>query len=193
MEPLRDAVAQGGHSGGPGLAFQAMLRLDLARLDREGAVRVDVDVPADDPLWNETEFAFDGPVHVRLRAIEAGSGEVVVRGEVEAHLAQECRRCLEPVVGTLAQEITMVFLASDTPGAIEDGDARVFDPRAPALDLSEPVREEVVLAIDPYVVCVPECRGLCPRCGANRNVEECDCSREELDPRWDALRALKEE
>jgi len=170
-----------------------MLRLDLARLDREGAVRVDADVPADDPLWKDTGFAFDGPVRIRLRATEAGSGEVVVRGDVEARIAQECRRCLEPVVGTLAQEITMVFLSSDTPGVEEDGDARVFDAHAPELDLSGPVREEVVLAIDPYVVCDPECKGLCPRCGANLNTEGCGCSFDEPDPRWDALRALKEE
>ncbi len=170
-----------------------MLRLDLARLDREGAVRVDADVPADDPLWKDTEFAFDGPVHVRLRAIAAGSGEVVVRGEVEARLAQECRRCLEPVVGKLALAITLVFVASDTPGILEDGDARVFDARASELDLGEAVREEVVLGIDPYVVCDPECKGWCPHCGANRNTGECGCSWDEADPRWDALRALKEE
>lgn len=170
-----------------------MLRLDLARLDREGVVRVDADVPADDPLWKDTDFTFDGPVHVRLRATVAGSGEVVVRGGVEARLAQQCRRCLDPVVGALAQEVTMVFLSSDTPGMAEDGDARVFDGRAPELDLSEPVREEVVLAIDPYVVCDPECKGLCPRCGANLNAEVCGCSFDEPDPRWDALRALKEE
>lgn len=170
-----------------------MLRLDLARLDREGAVRVDADVPADDPMWKDTDFPFDGPVHVRLRASAAGSGEVVVRGEVEARLAQECRRCLEPVVGTLAHEVTLVFLPSDTPGITEDGDARVFDARASELDLRGPVREEVLLGIDPYVVCDQECRGLCPQCGANLNTEECGCSWNEPDPRWDALRALKEE
>jgi uncharacterized protein len=170
-----------------------MLTLDLARLDREGSVRVDARIPADDPLWSGTAVAFAGPVHVRLRASAAGSGEVVVRGEIEARLAQECRRCLEPVEGRLTQEVTMVFLSSDTPGAEEDGDARVFDSRASELDLSEPVREEVVLAIDPYVVCDPGCKGLCPQCGVNWNVEECNCASEASDPRWDVLRALKEE
>jgi uncharacterized protein len=170
-----------------------MLTLDLARLDREGSVRVDAQIPADDPLWSGAEVVFAGPVHVHLRASAAGSGELVVRGEVEARLAQECRRCLDPVVGRLAQEVTMVFLSSDTPGVEEDGDARVFDSRALELDLSEPVREEVVLAIDPYVVCDPDCKGLCPQCGVNWNVEECDCASEASDPRWDVLRALKEE
>lgn len=170
-----------------------MLRLDLARLDKEGSIRVEAQVPADDPLWEDMEVSFAGPVDVRLRASTAGSGEVVVRGSVEADLRQECRRCLEPVTGRLEQELTMVFLPADTPGIEDDSEARVFDGRAVALDLSEPVREEVILAIDPYVVCDPECKGLCPVCGTNRNHEACDCRTEELDPRWDALRGLKEE
>lgn len=171
-----------------------MLRLDLARLDRERSVRVEAQVPADDPLWQDVEATtFEGPVEVRLRATTAGSGEVVVRGSVEADVRRECRRCLEPVPGRLEQELTMVFLPSDAPGVEEDSEARVFDARAAELDLSEAVREEVLLGIDPYVVCDPECKGLCPRCGANRNVEECACKEEEADPRWDALRALKKE
>lgn len=170
-----------------------MLRLDLARLDREGSVGVEALVPADDPLWNDAGVAFDGPVNVRLRASIAGSGEIVVRGSAEADLRQECRRCLKPVAGRLEQELTLVFLPDDMPGVDDEGEARVFDARAVELDLSEPVREEVILAIDPYVVCDPGCKGLCPQCGTNRNVEDCDCTTDEADPRWDALRALKEE
>lgn len=170
-----------------------MLRLDLARLGREGSAQVDARIPPDDPLWEGLEATFGGPVEVRLRAAHAGSGEIVVRGTVQASLQQECRRCLEPVPGSLEEELTMVFVPSDSPGAEDDGDVRVFDADSAELDLSEPVREEVVLAIDLFVVCDPDCKGLCPRCGANRNTESCSCTLDEPDPRWDALRALKEE
>ncbi len=87
----------------------------------------------------------------------------------------------------------MVFVPSSMPGAVDEGDARVFDEGVAQLDLGEPVLEEMILSIDPYVVCSPECRGLCPRCGVNRNVDSCDCAEDSTDPRWDALRALKEE
>ena len=170
-----------------------MLRLDLARLGREGTVQVDARVPADDPIWDGLEREFDGPVDVLLRASYAGTGEIVVRGTVKATLRQECRRCLEPVSSELAEELTMVFLPSDSPGAEDDADVRLSKENAGELDLGEPVREELILAISPYVVCDPGCRGLCPECGANRNIEECSCTRVESDPRWDALRALKEE
>ncbi len=170
-----------------------MLRLDLFRLGREGTVQVDARVPADDPLWEGLEPPFEGPVEVLLRVSYAGSGEIVARGTVRAMLLQECRRCLEPVRTRLAEELTMVFVPSDSLEAEDEGDVRPFKANAAELDLGQSVREELVLAIEPYVVCDPECRGLCPRCGANRNTETCSCTEVGSDPRWDTLRALKEE
>ena len=61
------------------------------------------------------------------------------------------------------------------------------------VDLAEPIREEVILAAPTYVVCHPNCRGLCARCGADLNETTCECAVEEPDPRWDVLRALKSE
>jgi len=171
-----------------------MLRLDLVRLGREGSVQVEASVQPDDALLEGLEASFEEPVRVSLRGTSAGSGEVVVRGTVEAEIRQPCRRCLEEVRGRLYEELTLVFApvnASEVPE--DDGDIRTFDERASELDLSDAVREELILAIDPYVVCDPECKGLCPRCGTNLNVETCSCTEEESDPRWDALRALKEE
>ena len=170
-----------------------MLRLELARLDREGAVQVDARVPADDPILHGLEVSFDGALEVLLRASHAGSGEIVVRGTVNGTLRQECRRCLEPVSTRFARELTMVFAPSRTPEAEDDGDVRFFKENAAELDLGMPVREELILSVDPYVVCDPDCRGLCPRCGANRNTETCACAGSESDPRWDALRAKRDE
>lgn len=170
-----------------------MLTLDLARLGRRGIVQVDARVPADDPLWEGLEGSFEGQVEVLLRVSQAGSGEIVARGTVRGTLLQECRRCLGPVRTSLAEELTMVFAPSGSPEEEDDGDVRPFKANAAELDLGQPVHEELVLAIEPYVVCNPECRGLCPQCGANLNTETCSCTEEGSDPRWDALRALKEE
>lgn len=170
-----------------------MLRLDLAKLAREGVVDIDALVPADAPLWHDMEVAFGGPVEVQLRATYAGSGEIVIRGTFQGDLRQECRRCLKPVPGSLSQEVTMVFMPVTSEGVEEDGDVRLFDDHTAELDLSDAVREEVILAVDLFVVCDPDCKGLCPQCGANRNVVSCSCTTVDPDPRWDALRALKEE
>lgn len=170
-----------------------MLRLDLSRLDREGTVQIDAQVPPDADLWNDMEVTFEEPVRVRLQAMYAGSGEVVVRGTVEVRFRQECRRCLAPVHSEMEDEITMVFVAADDPSTdVGDDDVRLYDAGAADLDLSYALREELVLNIDRFVVCDPECKGLCPKCGTNLNEGECDCTYDEPDPRWDALRSLQD-
>lgn len=168
-----------------------MLRVDLGRLAREGSVLVEAKVPADDGLWQDEELQWKGPVEVRLRASYAGTGEVVVRGAVRGELEHVCRRCLRPVAGSFEEDLTLVFVTGAAGEEAAQGDALPYDPRSSALDLSGAVRGEVILAMNRYVVCDPECRGLCPRCGADLNEGPCGCAVEETDPRWEALRALK--
>lgn len=168
-----------------------MLKLDLARLERAQRLRVDAEIPPDDPLWEGSELTFGGPVRVDLTAIRAGAGEIVVRGRVGGRLALECRRCLEPVEVPVDRELTLVWMPVDELGSREDdGETRVFGPEEMEVDLGGAIREELVLGTDRYVECTPGCRGFCPRCGKNLNTEQCDCVKEESDPRWDALRAL---
>lgn len=169
-----------------------MLKVDLSRLEREGSLRVDAEIPSDDPLWEGTELTFDGPLHVDATATVAGSGEVVVRGWLTGAIARECRRCLDPVEIEIDGEVTLVWAPRDELEPEEDdGETRPLESAQREIDLGAAIREELILGTDRYVVCDPECRGLCPRCGTNLNVDECDCTLEEQDPRWDALRALK--
>ena len=170
-----------------------MLEVSLGRLHREGSVEIDARVPPDDPMWEGMQPAWAGPVEVHFRVSSAGSGEVIARGRVHGALAQACRRCLEPLEREFDEELTLVFVDEED---IEEGDdvgeTHIIRPTDSKLDLSGAVREEVFLAVEPYVVCHPECKGLCPECGTNLNEGSCSCVRKEADPRWDALRKLKE-
>ena len=55
------------------------------------------------------------------------------------------------------------------------------------LDLAPMVREEVLLAVPDAPLCRPDCAGLCPTCGADRNAAPCDCDTAVRDDRWAAL------
>jgi uncharacterized protein len=176
------------------LPSETMLPLDLVRLSREGSLRVQGEIPADSPLWEGTGIRLQGPLRVDLKAAEArSSGELVVRGWVEGTLDQQCRRCVEPVAVPLREEMTFVYAPPDLLEGDEDGDIRVLSTEAQELDLAEAIREEVVLAATQYVLCKPDCRGLCPQCGTDLNESTCECVVEDPDPRWDTLRALKNE
>lgn len=172
-----------------------MLRVDLGQLGREGSVVAEARISEDDPLWDEANLTWTRHVEVRLRATLAGTGEVIARGSVSGKLRQECRRCLQPVETEFSSDLTLVFV-SDPGGGQDDedeGGAYRFEATGAELDMSSAVREEVVLAVNPYVVCDPDCQGLCAACGANLNHGACGCAVDERDPRWIALRKLKDD
>ncbi len=175
-----------------------MLRVNLMDLDREGPVRMERDIAPDSPVWEDIEREFAGPVQLDLTISATATGQVLVQGTLDARLHRRCRRCLVDVVDEVHQELNLVWaLRDDFPGGEDDEPeaegVRTLDLTNNELDLGPALREELILAIQPYVVCTETCKGLCPVCGVNRNEETCDCTLEEPDPRWDVLRALKED
>jgi uncharacterized protein len=58
--------------------------------------------------------------------------------------------------------------------------------------LEDVLREQVLLAVPLKTVCREDCRGLCPHCGRNLNVEQCNCAEPLEDPRWSALKEIKD-
>lgn len=169
-----------------------MLMLDLPRLEREGTLSLDASIPSDDPLWDESGLVFDGEVEVDVHASVSGTGEFLVRARVEGRRRTECRRCLKALEIPLARDFLWVFGEPEEEGEEASG-LRPIASDEVSIDLGAVLREELILELDRWVVCGPECKGLCPYCGGNRNETMCDCSPDEPDPRWDALRALKSE
>lgn len=166
-----------------------MLLVDLSRLGREGRARLDVEIPTDAAFWEDLEVTPRSPLEVHLEAQEAGP-DVVVRGTVRGAFTQECRRCLAPVTVEIEEEVGRLYRAGNRLEDEESEDVLPL-PRQAELDLSGPVREQVVLAVPRYVYCREDCQGLCPHCGANLNESECDCTTDELDERWAPLRQLQ--
>lgn len=177
------------------LPFQTMLVISLARLEREGTFEFRADISPEDPAWEGTELRFSSPLRASGEARWVPSGEVLVRLSLRGELSCRCRRCLEPVQVPVSEELELLYVPPDEAQEPdeEDEEVRVLDPGATEIDLVSAIREEMILARSPWVLCDPGCRGLCPRCGIDLNEETCQCTAKEPDPRWDALRALKDE
>ncbi len=73
----------------------------------------------------------------------------------------------------------------------KDPDITEISPGAVELDISQEIRDLVILSLPYQFFCKEDCRGLCAGCGANLNEEECRCENAEMDPRWEVLRRLK--
>jgi uncharacterized protein len=120
---------------------------------------------------------------------------LLVTGSVATALAETCGRCLAPVRLPLDLEFEEEFLPSLDIGTGQPLD-RTVEPEVPRLsdhhelDLETPVREAIQLAAPIVPLCRPDCLGLCPSCGADRNLRPHVHPEEQTDPRLSALRAF---
>ena len=166
-----------------------MLKLNLAALDRE-EVRIRQTVAADDPMWEGSDVNLVEPLEVDLTARSVGDG-VLIRGRLKATVERECRRCLTGVRQPVDDTVDMYFSEI---GEDEDelgGEVYPLPARGQELDVTEAVREQLLLRAPQYVLCDEACRGLCAQCGTNLNEGTCDCVSEEAPSPWDALKQVK--
>ncbi len=123
--------------------------------------------------------------------VERTSRGFLVTGWVEAAARLRCVRCLEEFALGLHESMEVELLPLTTAPREEetqlgraDLDTRFY--AEPVVDLAELAAEQIELALPMKPVCSPSCHGLCPRCGANLNVEVCGCP-VEAESRWSAL------
>ncbi len=108
----------------------------------------------------------------------AGQG-YLLRGTLRGTLLVPCARCLEPAPVEVDAPMTVTFVEAsvDEAGEPEETQDDVVSFEHAVIDLSQPLRDEILLAVPMSAVCRPECAGICPTCGRNRNVTPCDCGK----------------
>ena len=111
---------------------------------------------------------------------------ILMEGRVSGIVPTNCVRCLEAILETVTSDFTELLAFHH----IEDADTELKVPENGYIDLAPLVREYLFLDSSSNPLCKPDCAGLCPTCGINRNHEECDCKAEEIDPRLSKLKDL---
>lgn len=118
----------------------------------------------------------------------ATSGHVF-RLRFAADVYGPCMRCLDDAVVHLPFDL-LEYHDSEPGGEEELSSDYVVDDQ---LELSGWARDSVLLALSDPILCRPNCAGLCPVCGRNRNLEPHVHEEGATDPRWAALEALRED
>jgi len=122
-------------------------------------------------------------IQVTKRYQDLYQNYVVVQGEMQAHYAAQCVRCLE----VFAQPLQTSFKACFLPDAlaqeeefkdltdilIDQEECALYFYQHNKLDLAELLHEQLFLAVPAFPLHDPNCKGLCPQCGANWNQESC--------------------
>ncbi len=117
--------------------------------------------------------------------VEAIDGGVAVTGTVSSRWEGECRRCLTGLDGEISAQVRELFLRG---GGEDEGTYQMGEDH---LNLREMVLDSLFASLPLLPLCRADCRGICPRCGTDRNAEECGCEEVQVDPRWSALNVLR--
>jgi uncharacterized protein len=168
------------------------------------------------PLDFEEEFQPDvidlgGEARQRTPLKTSGRAEVVeehhgkheiikdirLRGRLSTGLELQCARCLEPVKQEVNREFELLYrpLGADAGRdelSVTAAEAEIGYYQGDGILLEDVLREQVLLALPLKITCREDCKGLCPHCGKNLNEGLCSCNVPMEDPRWAALKEIRD-
>ena len=134
------------------------------------------------------------PVRVNGKVRLAGA-EVFVNGHIETRAQVECDRCLKQVELPVNADFDLQYITGaeyESSAAAELTEevmaVSVFD--GETIEVDGIVKEQISLAVPTRMLCQPDCKGICPVCGIDKNTSECECEAKDVDPRWAALKDL---
>ncbi|AUS09275.1 DUF177 domain-containing protein [Laceyella sacchari] len=126
------------------------------------------------------------PVEVEARVTRLDPHLIEADAEEESKATFTCSRCLQEFETPVHVKWTELF-TDEAHRAVETEEQEIHYFEGNELDLSPYIREALMLQL-PYIpVCREDCKGLCPKCGVNKNADSCNCQVEKIDPRLAAL------
>lgn len=124
-------------------------------------------------------------------------GEIRVKGELNVTLEADCDRCLEAAKIPIESQFDLFYRPQLDENwtreevEIDEGESQIGFFKGEGLELSDILREQIMLSLPMQRICSDACKGICPVCGQNRNLVNCGCAVRPVDDRWAALRNLK--
>ncbi len=166
-----------------------MLRIFLDKIE-EGDSHIDLTGEAADLTSGFEGGYLVSPVRASLEVTRTGS-EILLRGHVAVEAVLECARCLDEFVIELESPIEVVCVIGSNPSDLAEIQGFIgVEAAADYIDLTDEIRDLLLVLIPLKPLCRADCLGLCPKCGTNLNKGSCSCSRDDHDSRWDALKRL---
>ena len=149
------------------------LVFDMKDLRHEDFKAYEALVPPAPLGLNYEEIEFNNALSCAIHLFRHGDDNVYVTADIETKIRVECGRCITPFEVDISATLELLFsIGSESPEESE-ADERYFD--GETLDISEDVRQVLVLEIPTWPICSETCEGLCPECGADLNMSACSC------------------
>lgn len=104
----------------------------------------------------------------------------------------QCDRCGKEFNSKLNSDYKMVYLMNEKPAETDSIFVTYLSRTEDKIEIKNDVREFALLSVPMKNLCKEDCKGLCYKCGADLNNEQCKCTNDEIDPRWKPLMNLKD-
>ena len=145
------------------------------------------------------EWEFLAPIRIALRAFRVVD-MIEIEGNIETSVRLPCSRCLRPFETYLKPHFALTYMRRAT-DIIEDTEPKEVELSAEdmgivyfqgeKINLKDAIQEQVIMEFPLRALCKQDCKGLCPRCGADLNEDPCDCDRRSWPGKFDVLKNLK--
>lgn len=166
--------------------------IDVSEIAEE-PLPVDLSEPLESFSISDSELRLENTVevHGEITKIEEN---FLLTGTLDANLIFSCDRCIEEYLFPLHLDLNMLFLFHEESASVKasnEEDLGLYFFTGESIDLGLALRETILLSLPMKRLCSEGCLGLCPYCGTNLNLSSCDCNSEEIDPRLEILKRLK--
>ena len=135
-----------------------MIKIAVRDIKSSG-LDIEQNIPKEGIGLSDEEVDIKSLINVKAH-LEKVNSTVIADAHIKAQFGYLCARCLEELYTTEERSYKFDF---------------EIDPTSEYIDLGEEIRQEIILANPPKVLCSKDCKGICPKCGANLNKEKCKC------------------
>lgn len=164
---------------------EKMIKINVAEIRKklvgERTFNYDLE-PAELEISSE-ELKIIGDVPTKGKMSNVGD-VLLLEASLKAKVKRCCGRCLKEFTAVTQAEVVEKFYQASAENI--ENDAFVYD--SDVIDITEPLRESLLLAEPMQALCKEDCKGLCPVCGADLNQGDCGCDKFVVDPRLAALK-----
>ncbi len=171
------------------LLLEEKMKIIVSEIEDEG-----LSIAFDEPIESNSFLRPVGDVKAEL-ALNRIDKELNIRGNISVTVTLQCSRCLAEFNKAIDLDVDLTYLPVEEMSREEiheigRDESEVGYYKDDEIDIADVVKEQLLLNLPMKPLCSDECKGLCPVCGADLNLQSCNCQKDEVDPRFSILKKL---
>ncbi len=144
--------------------------------------------------FGRAQIKFKSPLSLHL-TVQKDKDDLFFQGHLKTTFVLTCSRCAEDASYPIDEFFSPVFTHGDEPAKAKDDMAKaeldISYFKGDEINLGEVIKEQLLLWVPIQPLCSEKCRGMCPQCGKNLNIQECKCKNEETQSPFEVLKDFK--